>query len=545
MKRNARKLTIIVGMCLILVATETAAWGPRAQKAIPVAAIQMIRRTFPSAFKTERNNYEEDVLRGATAGPEILKNSVPLTCDAEAVSAVGTETQLLRAVSPYGMGSYFAYRMGVLGALVANVVLPYGLSWTPEDITLQAKINADLDGACERYRFEPASDTRLYVRDPNVYFAQHRRFYNEDKKMIRDDYTVGNGPAGFLREGGQAYFGRAIEAISDVWYTVLRTQGDPADVPPSAPVIARYFVNEIAYLLNEKRNIHQADKSYEHFVAANPGMAELYEQVGDLYYAYGTDEGRDRGVREWRIAYGMGGVSRRTSASKLSSHFLRVGQAFLDAASAAGATDRDLPNALEAFTQALEFDRGSETAAKRLNETNVAIMAREERRQLAISVIASAEKVVKEADKGRMDKSFEAAIATYKKAISLFETIDEEFSDQSSTAKQAVKAINLSITEVINDVLDTASETISKGLSLIDEKKFEEAEAEFVKVPEIVKIIPDDDSIHARNKKEVIEEAQRRVGEAKEAKERYEAAKRANEEAARAAAAAAGGTPNK
>jgi len=519
-------------MCLGLIPIDAAAWGPRAQRAITFAAIQMIRKHHPSAFKTKNNNYEEDVLNGAVASHEILAKSTPLNNDKEAVAVVASEIQLLREVRQYGTGSYFAFRMGSLGALVSDLILPYGMAWSANEMRLREQIEADIDASLDQYGFTPSRPGRQYVRNVQEYFQTVRRFYADNKRIIADDYTSGQRFNGFLRKGGQAYFGRAIEAAADVWYTVLRIEGDPSDMPPSPPIAARYFVNEIGYLLNEKRNIHQANKTYANFVAVNPGLMELYEEVGDLYCAYGTDEAKERGVREWRIAHSQGGPHRRRVAEKLSAHYLRVGEAYLEAASQPGASERALPNALEAFTQSLEFDRGSEMAAERLNETNVKIIEREERRELTVSIIASAEKVVKEAEKHRLNKDFANAIATYKQAISLFDAIDDEFADQAKTASESIKACDKNINDVISEVIDAADEAIAAGDDAVSEHRWDQAMAAYESVEAIVSIIPGDETTHARHRKEVVAEAKRKIADAKDTRRRVEEAQKLRDAAA-------------
>jgi tetratricopeptide (TPR) repeat protein len=542
MNRRCFAIAAITLVISALAVTDAAAWGPRARRAITVSAIQMIRKAQPSSFKAENNVYEEDVLRGAEAGPEVLKAAVPMGNDTEAVAAVADQIQLLRRVRDYGMGSYFAFRMGVLAALVADLIMPHGMAWSPAEARLRAQIEGDIDTALDEYLFAPSRLSREYVRDVREYVATGRQFYDENRRMIADDYAGGVGYNGFLRDGGQVYFGRAIEAVADIWFTVLRVEGDPSELPPSPVLVARYFVDEIAYLLTEKRNPHQANTAYERFAAANPGLPELYEQVGGLFYAYGTPETQDRAVREWRIAYSYGGPQRQRVGDKLANHYVRVGEDCLARASQPGASDKELPDAREAFTQALEFDRANETAAARLNETNVAIQEREERRQLAVNIIASAEKVVKEAERYRMNGdpgSLANAIATYKQSANLFEAVDDEFTDHAKTAKESVKAINKSINDVIIEILDMAAAKISAGDSAITEHRWDDAFASYDSVPVIVNIIPDEDATHARHKKEVVDEAVRKKQEGEASKTRFEDAQRA----AQAAQAAAGGKP--
>jgi len=530
---------MVVGLVLGVFAGDAAAWGPRAQQAIAAASIQLVRKSVPSAFKTDLVNYEEDILRGALMGPGALQAFVPLNSEREALAAVGSEIQLMREVKLSGIGSYACYRMGIISALVADLVLPYGMAWSKHEAELQARIESDIDKAVDSYRFDPAGRRRQFIRDPEEYFARRRGFYEEDKKMIADDYARGEGFGGFLAKGGEAYFGRAIEAVTDAWYTMLRTEEDFGDSAPTQVVLSRYFLSEVAYLLNQKRNIYQADKAYEHFAAANPGLMNLYEEVGDLYYAYGTEAAKERGVREWRIAFSHAGPHRESVASKLANHYRRVGEAKFEHAFGPTSREEDLREAREAIQTALEFEPSRQALAQLLNDVNVAIAEREERRQLAVDIVAAAEKVMKEADRLRMDGKFSDAIRRYNDAVGLFGNVSDEFDEQNNAAKNNVKQINLRIREVINTILDRASDKITEGEEMLEGHRWDDAAAAFQQAKEIVKDIPEGEAAYKMNKENVITEAERKLSQVEERKQRYEEDQRRRAAAAAAAQQAA------
>lgn len=546
MNRRYFRVVVVALAAWLLFGPDAAAWGWRARRAIAVSAIQMVRKEHSDVFRAEETSYEEDVLRGAEAGAEILKTQVPLQNDTEAISAVSDQVQLLREVRKAGRGSYFAFRMGVLSALVADLIMPYGMVWSASDAQLRVQIESDIDAALEGYSFIPSSLDPEYVRDARAYFSSARKFYAENKRMIASDYATGKGYSGFLSNGGEAYFGDAIEAVTDLWCTVLRIEGDPSDAVPSPVTVATYHVNEIAYLLTEKRNPKQAQAAYDRFSAANPGLPELYEQIGDLFYGYGTRETQDRAVREWRIAYTQGGPERVRVGGKLAAHYIHVGEACLDRASKPAASDKELPDAREAFSLALEFDRSSVVAEDALNKTNIAIQEREQRRQLAVNIIASGEKVMKEAERYRMNKepgSLANAIATYKQAGALFEAVDDEFPDQAKAAKESIKSANKSVGDAIIEILEMATAAISSGDSAVSEHRWDDAFAKYDSVPNIVSVIPDDDATHSRHKKEVVDEAARKRQEGETSKKRFEDATRAAVAATAPGGAAAGTAP--
>jgi tetratricopeptide (TPR) repeat protein len=542
MKLNTWKLGVIVAVLVGLVSYEAAAWGPRAQRAINSTAIQVIRSIYPNAFKTNDNNYEQDVLRGAAASPKLLNGGKPFLREEDAIAAVQNEIRLLRDVRKFGCGSYFSFRMGALAALVSDLILPFALDPSPQAAAIRDSMQADIDARLDSYTFMTTQRGREYVRNAKQFFAERRSFLVDGKRLIADDYQRGKGYEGYLKEAGPAFFGRAVETVADIWHTVLRVETDPSDVAPSPKVVTWYLVDQIQYLLAEKKNFHQATVAYEDFERATTDVPEAFEKVGDLFYAFGADEARDRGVREWRLAYDQAGADRRRIGKKLADHYIKIGETLLAAGTRPKASDQDLPNALGAFTQAIEFDQTNDLAARRINETNVAISERKARRELNVNMIASADKVMVQAEKSRLAGDFGNAIATYNQAIGLFQAVGEEFEDQSRTAKESAKEINKNITDIINEVLDAASDAIDKGDKAVDEHRWDDAVTSYNRVPNIVNVVPGDASTtHGKDKLDIIELSKKKIDDAKLARNRYEETERQRKAAAEVEAAKRGG----
>lgn len=543
MKRVLIHATVAVALAAgLLVSGPAEAWGPRAVQSISAMALQMLKADYPNTFRPGGivgPNFEKDVVSGARDGVAALGGTVPLGNEREAMQAVATEVLLLREARKYGPTSYFAYRMGVLGALTANVMMPFGFAWAPGDHDIQQRLMADIEKHLDTFTFSPVSRRREFIRDGLTYFQNRRAFHEEDKALIRNDYTRNIGYDGFMRQGGQAYFTRAVEAVADVWNTVLNTDMDGVATlkKPSDRALAWYFVNEMEYLMTVKSNMHQAGLVYENFEKVNPRLVEAHVKVGDIFYAFNTRESRLRGIEEWRKAYNLGGTERAGVGRKLSAHFLAEGRAYLEKAALPGAAETDLPSALNAFEQALDYDRTSETAASLIQETNLAIVARNERLEMAINIISTGEKVRAEADNFRERQDFANAIKTYRQAIGFFEAVDDEFKAQSDTAKENVRRLRKSIQDVTNDVLDAASAAIDEGDRAKDGNRFDEATGAYDRVAAIVSVIPEDESENVlQDKNSMIELAAKKKEEANVAKIRYEQAMA--EQAAAAAAAA-------
>ncbi len=553
--RMMTRVGIVLTLAVGLIAADAMAWGPRAKRSISGMALQVIKKDFPNVFRPSGvtgPNFEEDLLRGANDGYAILGAEIPLNNDAEVVQAIANQIQLLRDVRKAGPSSYFAYRMGVLAALTADVTLPFGFAWSADDQAIQAKVNEDTEMRLDGFGYAPHQEHRIFLRDPREYFAKARMFYAEDKKIILEDYTRGQGYDGFLAQGGKAYFGRAVEAVSDVWYSVLRPEEEPGQVPATQRTLAWYYVDEIKYLLQAKHNLTQAEKSYEHFVDAGQGLPAAYDAIGDLYYAFGTPDTALRGVREWKNAFDMPGAERDAIAKKLASHYMKEGQAFLESSSKPGAKDTDLPNALNAFEQAFEYNRTSKEISDLIEKTHVAITERNERFVLTTNIIATGEKIQAEAEKARLGGDRGLAIKTFRQAIVILDGVGNEFKEQEKTAKEGIRKLKKSINDTINEILDQASDAISEGEKAKDAHDYAAAIASYQKVPTIVSVIPEDENPQlTEQKQEVTSLAEKKIEEAKADKIRYdnaqkeaaEAAKRGGKAGARPAAGAPAAAP--
>lgn len=502
------KAVLGVSLVVLLVCQEVSAWGPRGRKAVTLAAMQVVRQEYKDAFRAERSDYLSDVLRGAEEGVAALGDSVPLRNDTQALAAVFHEIQLLRETRRYGPGSYFAYRMGVLSALAAQLVVPFGIIYTDADIALKARVDADLDKSVDRFTFRPEKRGMIYVRSTPEYFATKRIFYPDDRKLIYDDYERGAGDKGFLHEAGQTYFDRAFEAVADCWNSVLREQGGHLDIVPSPRIVTAYFVGEVGYLLNEKGNIRQADRAYRIFRRVNPDLMEPYETIGDMYYAFETEESRARGVKEWLIAYGRPGPQRKRTSKKLSAHFIETGDRFTQRSQRPGADDSDLKSALFAYQNALEFDRANEYAAARINRTAVAIKEREEQFEDQLAFIGGALSAIKEAERSGLQEDYGNAIIAYNRATGVLGGVDNMFDTLDKQARKTRDEIKKAVKKIYDDVLNKAETFLEDGDVAVDEKRFEDALSSYAMVKTAVDAIPSEEgtSMFAR-KQGVIDRA--------------------------------------
>lgn len=523
-----RKLTLgltTFGMLCVFYAPEAAAWGTNAQKAIAAMGMQLIEREHPNTFRVDDLNFAADAISGAAEGHAALVGQVSLANDKDTIEAIAHEIQLLRSVHHTSFGSYFSYRMGVLSALVADVVMPYGFAWDTADIALQQKINEDIEAHLNTFDFSRNQDYRIFIRDMNSYMVKRRVFFDEDKNLIHEDYTHGRSYEGFMSQAAQSYFSRCVEAVADVWHTILSKENSFGLNDASREMQTWYYVNEIKFLLDKKGDFNRARSVYKHFEAVNPNLPQAYEMIGDYFYDFSSDASIQRGVDEWQRAFDTGGANRGRVSKKLAGHFIQRGQFFMEKYASAEKDGSDLSDALLAFQRAMEFDRTSAEAADMIQQTNQEIEARNRRFDVAQQIIIRGETTLAEADKKKASQDYSNAIASYKQGISVYEAVDDEFPELYKEAKDKIRILNNQIREVITELLDSASDAYNTGDKLLDENKFEEAKNKFNSVDRILTAIPPDVTDTMKRDKEDLEaKALQKLDEVKMLQARFESA---------------------
>ncbi|MCA1900711.1 MAG: hypothetical protein LDL53_00605 [Candidatus Hydrogenedens sp.] len=547
MERSMRMKLILIGILFFQIMgmfSSAYAWGPRAKQAITVMAIQMIQSEFPYTFRPSGSagvGYEKEAIQGSADGWQTIAEFYSFENEEAIFSAITSEIQLLRDIRRFGPSSYYAYRLGVLSALVADLMIPYGFAWTDEERQLQKVVNEDIDKQLDSYAYQAQQTQRSFIIDVKKYFSERRPYFVENKRLIANDYRLGKGYNGLLAKAGLDYFVRTVRAVSDVWYTVLRPEDEGVWVsPPSDRTRAWYFVKEIEFLLDVKKNMFQADKVYENFTKLSVTPPEAVNRIGDAFYRMNSSEAKNRAVQLWRSAYtASAGELRNTIAKKLSKYYYDQGQTSFARANQPGGKEEDLNDALYSFQQAIEFDRENQEIVNMIQQTYQEIKERTEYRNMLVAIISQAEKTQEEAEKYRLSGDYGNAILTYRIAVSLYNSVDDRFKDLESNAKGGLRRVKKSISDVINEVLDRASDAIDQGDQHKESNRFEEAISAYSKVESIVSVIPDDENpTLTQQKQNVIELSKKRIEEAKIAKVRYE---QAMQEAQQRAAQQGGG----
>ena len=520
-QRNVIRNLICAALTLSF-ALPAAAWEDDAQKAITEAAVKLIRQKYSNVFKSGGAEYYADVLRGAEDGREALRGSEILGNPSLAMERVGMEIQLLRHMNRRGTPAYFAYRMGMLSSLVSDIVLPYGLESSGAEARLRERMEFDIEKHVGTYRFPPRQSQLLNVRSPIEYFRQYRDVHTEARTLIAADYQAGVGYDGYLNNASSKFFSSSINAVLDIWNTVLTPNQTAFGAEPSPENRTWYLVDEIGYQLDEKKNSQQANHAYTYFSSVNPGIMEAYEQAGDVFYENGDVP---QGVREWEFALQYSGAGRDRIITKLSEHYLMVGrEALQEAQDDVKKRDGELARALHAFEKALQYKRKSREAVDLITQTNDTIRKREEKRTMILGIMTAAEKIITQAEEAAAQEEFVVSIPTYESAIEQLGIVENDFPEQFDLAQKKIEDAKSAIRSIQNDLINSAHESLAEGNNQRDERQWDNAETSYKRVEVLLEPITDQEGPFARNKIDLIEKAEEALAQLNIDRERAKAA---------------------
>jgi hypothetical protein len=519
---NTRILAaVLVGCMAMYAAPEALAWGPQAQKDITSTGIKHIRRSVSQAFRVDlHSGYEADVLRGASSGIVALGDNVSIGTKEQAIHTIGNEMVLLREMRNHGAGSYFAYRMGALSAVVSEAIMPFSFDSSPESIALLRSIDMDIEANLGKLRtYSDPLDVQS-IRMIRDYFKKRNVNFGDAEDFISSDYRLGRGFDGYLSQAAPSFFAESVRAVTDVWYTIFVTDSGKDTFVPSEISVAWYLVAEIEYQLRFRRNLDEAERAYRTFERLDLGLQAAHVKIGDLLYAFGA---HDRGVQEWQRALEFSGPERVAVSRKLSNHYLVTGKEAFNASRTPETADQALIDAETAFRSALEADSSNVDAERLLSETRTAIRDREQQRELVINLLAAADKLAREAGGNEVKGYPSEAIAAYRRAEDLYRNqAVEDFPTLKTAAAKGSQDMNQKVEDLINSLKERAEQAIEQGDTLVDTNKYDEAMESYRSVGAFLNPIPEDDADHGADRTRITLLAQQQLEVAELEKTRWE-----------------------
>jgi len=418
--KRMRIIGLVAGLT-VAVAPFADAWGPKASVAIVTTASRLISKesSVPLA------NLDKDIRRGAAISSNDLAGLIR-DADVNPLNAIETQMYLLQAVRGSRVDPYFAYRLGVLGKLVAEVTSPlYGA-----DPTYEAQYHTDVDANIDNVRFQ--SRRRITVA-PAAYFADVISDAQLREDLISEDYKAGVGFAGVAGSALSEDASRSVNAVADVLLTVLRGQVTVANI--SQAEIREYILDAIQFYIS-RDNDAETDAAYAKLMDLGVTTVDLQKQIGDMFY---DAEKFERAMQEYKAVLAQA-PSRRDVIERIADYYVRRGDDAL--------ADEELEAALESYTDALEADMLHPTAQSKKLEAQGMIAERDSRLEAARQAIGQGDELLRQADQLVFKQENTEALNLLQQAKESYSVVSDEF----PTEARLARAGQLRVTEQINQL---------------------------------------------------------------------------------------------
>ena len=423
-------------MALLLVATTAMAWGSRTQTTIVTNAAHLITREGAAPLA----NLERDIRGGAAVPAEVLQELAP-QAGVDAIAGIESQMTLLQAVRGPRIDPYYAFRLGVLGRLVAEATAP--LQNASPDI--RSRYYEDVDGRIDGVSIRPRPRREV---DPGSYFASTARDLSGRDGLLEQEYRAGLGFQGVAQSALPEDASRSINAVADVWYTVLNNRTSPASV--SNRELREYQLGAMEFYIL-RGSTSEINRAYERIEELGLKTPEIQERIADKFFEAGLE---DRAIEEYRAVLEQD-PERRHIAQRIAEHFIEVGEAELE--------QENLEAAREAFSNAADADKLNETAQTRLVEAERAIDSRTQRRDAAVAALDRGESHKEEADRLAERGDYAQAIDEYRQARSELEGVSDEFVDVVREARLNMNTIEARLRQLQDEVVASAGRLSGAG----------------------------------------------------------------------------------
>jgi len=447
----------LVASILIAVLASAApayAWGPGTRQAAATTAMHVLSKQ----GIVQLNKLERDIREGAKAGPDVVAAIMP-DLAGNAIRAIESEMRLLAAVRGKSVDPYFAYRLGLLGAQVADATGPLA----NDKSVYRERYYADVDKVIGRV---PLKAVTRKVVDPVPYLTRAQQAADARKEMLIKDYQEGTGFAGIAGASIKEDAGRSIDAVADVWYTILT--GTAIQSAVSESQLREYILGAMRYYVN-RGSVQEIDANYARVAALTPKTPELASRIGDLFYSAKL---YDRAMDEYRYVL-KNEPNRRDVVEKIAAYYMTVGEEELK--------EGHLQQAFDAFATASKTDPLHPEAEARRLQAGQLIAERDARLEATRKQIEDAAHFQTQAEQLVMDHRHAEALSVLKQAQDLYENINDEFPTEYQAAAAGLANISSRLREIKNDLIDNAQGlsgagtlAASQNLAAAEMKKFDQ-----------------------------------------------------------------------
>ncbi len=404
-------------------------WGPTSQISIVSNAIHLIDKELNASLK----KLETDIKNGAGITDEYLYTLIP-TAKTDPIRAIELEMNLLIAVKPKKIDPYYAFRLGILGKLVAQVTSPLQNA----DPTIRILYNSDVEKSIENVSLRVKSREKV---NPPVYFAQLDRQILSRDKIFEQEYKSNIGFKGTASTTLPECVSISVNAVADVWFSILV----PGKVVSSAnEVTLRDYALQGGIFYAKRGNPEEIKNNTQKLNELISFTDEMYIQIGDILINSGIEE---LGVEYYKNALALN-PNRKDISRKIADFYVAKGNNALE--------QKKLEDALELFKNAISADPLHPEAERLRLEAEQMIKERENRLAQTREALERAEKLQSTAEQEALVGRIAEAIVLLRQALATYDEVTEEFPLENQQKNKGVRIVNSRIQELKGKLLESA-----------------------------------------------------------------------------------------
>ncbi|MBN2308988.1 MAG: hypothetical protein JXR94_08465 [Candidatus Hydrogenedentes bacterium] len=424
-------------MAALIAAAPAAAWGPKADRAL----VDTAGRVIAKEGLIPLTNLQKDILNGATTPPSRLEEIIPGASD-NPISAIESEMYLLQAVRGDRVDPYFAYRLGVLGKLVAMLSAPL----SDESPTYRNLYYADVENNIDRI---PLTPTERQVIDPITYLPRIQRQAALRKEVILKEYQAGIGFKGAASQSLAEDASRTVNAVADVWYTVLQGHAVVTNVPQTR--LRDYVLDSLRFYI-DRGNRAETRTAYRQLLDLGLQNPDVLKQIGDMFFEANEFE---RAMDEYESVLALA-PNRRDVVARIAEYYVQVGDKALDAG--------ELDNARSAYVRALDADKLHPTAQAKLIDVEKLIAERSARLEATRAALEQARELEGRADQHTFSRNYDEAISLLLQARAVYMDIGAEFQKESIEARTGLNRISDGLSRLKEALINNAGALSGSGM---------------------------------------------------------------------------------
>lgn len=414
------------------------AWGPVTQVAVVSTAVHVLSQNGAIPLMKLGRYVREGARVSDQAQAELFPNF-----EWDPVGTLQSEMYLLQAVRGDRVDPYYAYRLGLLGKMVARATAPLAGGNPPYRRAYFADVERHIANT------EMRMSKRLHV-DPQAYFTRVRHEAGARDDTLVKDYQTGIGFSGLARAALSIDASRSVGAVADTWYTVLSSNVAYSNI--SVSNMRAYSLSALKFYL-ERENLAEARAMYDHIASMELMTWDIREKVGDMFFEAGLSE---RAMAEYEAVLAER-PGYRPVMEKVALYYEQVGDEAL--------RSQRLESAQEAFTSALAADKLHPNVSRKLLRAESLIVARDGRLAETRSAIHAARDLEMKAEGEALDRNFARAVVHFREAEEQYRLATEEFADEAKQATLGLRNVSLRMKELKGELIRNAQSLSGSGFA--------------------------------------------------------------------------------